>query len=386
MRKEKSIHIIKCIAIILGLLLVCMSFYKISELNYIKTRQIQESIINHPENLPQTQLAKITSIGFKNLKADWYWLRAVQYIGSNALESEYKKYLFEVLDLITDLNPYFEKPYIIGQLLLPSYNYRYETLSNAEKEKYINQGEALGLKWVANFCNTEKIEVIKSEDNLVQVWKDDIYKNPCKSYAPAYYLAYIYHFYKNDSLSASTYYKIAAANDDAPEWAKVLAAIMQGKWGNREKSALMFLWLAKDVEVESDPVCTSFAIELEGFYKNLLSQNRPINGQVIKTLEDTRNQVFWEFNEEKEEEFFWDTKCKNFVNKTIREINLSYIEAGNDKFKKDNNWNNARNAQALFQSWYIDFLPTDNQQYGEYGIIYEYDTEKESFDYTIGTY
>jgi len=386
MRREKSIYIVKSIAIILGLLLICTSFYKIAELNYAKTKQIQESIVNHPENLPQTELAKVTSIGFKNLKADWYWLRAVQYIGSNALESEYKKYLFEVLDLITDLNPYFEKPYIIGQLLLPSYNHRYESLSTSQQQTYIDQWEQLWLKWVENFCDREKVEAIKSEDNLVKVWKDDIYKNPCKSYAPAYYLAYIYHFYKNDSLSASTYYKIAAANDDAPEWARVLAAIMQGKWGNREKSALMFLWLAKEVEVENDPLCTSFAKELEGFYKGLLGQNTPINGQIIKTLEATRNQVFWEFDEEKEEEFFWDTKCKNFVNKTIREINLSYIETGNERFKNDNNGNNARNAKALFESWYIDFLPTDNQQYWEYGIIYEYNTEKWAFDYTIWNY
>jgi len=73
------------------------------------------------------------------LKADWYWLQAVQYIGGNALESEYKKYLFEVLDLITDLNPYFEKPYIVGQLLIPSYNQRYESLTTDEQNKYIQQ-------------------------------------------------------------------------------------------------------------------------------------------------------------------------------------------------------------------------------------------------------
>ena len=132
------------IFILLGISI--FSFYKINELNYSKHQQIQESIVNHPENLPETQLAQITSIGFKNLKADWYWLKAVQYIGSNALASEYKKYLFEVLDLITDLNPYFEKPYVIGQLLIPNYNQRYESLDENQQQKYINQSEELGLK------------------------------------------------------------------------------------------------------------------------------------------------------------------------------------------------------------------------------------------------
>ena len=373
--------------IILGVMLVCTiwSFYQINNLNYIKHKEIQESIVNHPENLPETELAKITSIWFKNLKADWYWLRAVQYIGSNALASEYKKYLFEVLDLITDLNPYFEKPYITGQLLIPSYNHRYENLDSETQSKYIDQWVSLGLKWVMNFCDPEKIKAIGKEDNLTKIWKDETYKNPCKSYAPAYYLAYIYHFYKEDSLSASKYYKIAAANDDSPSWAKVLAAIMQWKWWNRDKSTLMFLGLAKDIEA-SDQLCSSFAIEMEKFYKTILTEERKLDGQMVSTLERTRNDIFWLFSEEREEELFGDTKCESFVNKAIREINLSYIEEWNKSFAQNNNWFSARNAKALFEEWYIDFLPTDIQQYWDYGIIYEYDPRKQKYDYTMWTY
>ena len=375
----------KKIPVIVLLLLIGLSFYKINQLNYIKHKEIQQSVVNHPENLPETKLARITSVWFKNLKADWYWLQAVQYIGSNALESEYKKYLFKVLDLITDLNPYFEKPYVIGQLLIPSYNHRYESLSDQQQTKYVDQWEELWLKWVKNFCDPDKLEAIKREDDLTKIWKDKKYKNPCKSYAPAYYLAYIYHFYKNDSLSASTYYKIAAANEDSPEWAKALAAIMQWKWWNRDKSTLMFLWLAKDIETE-DQVCSTLAIEIDNFYKTLLSQNRPLDGQIIKTLEDTRNSVFWELTDENESELFWDAKCESFVNKAIREINLSYIEEWNQKYSNDNEWRNTRNAQALFESWYIDFLPTDIQQYWDYGIIYEYDPVKWKYDYIMWKY
>jgi len=153
----------KKIPVIVLLLLIGLSFYKINQLNYIKHKEIQQSVVNHPENLPETKLARITSVWFKNLKADWYWLQAVQYIGSNALESEYKKYLFKVLDLITDLNPYFEKPYVIGQLLIPSYNHRYESLSDQQQTKYVDQWEELWLKWVKNFCDPDKLEAIKRE-------------------------------------------------------------------------------------------------------------------------------------------------------------------------------------------------------------------------------
>jgi hypothetical protein len=48
-----------------------------------------------------------------------------------------------MLDLITELNPYFEHPYTIGQLLLPSYNERYEKLSVEEQNR--NTEEAIKL-------------------------------------------------------------------------------------------------------------------------------------------------------------------------------------------------------------------------------------------------
>jgi hypothetical protein len=51
------------------------------------------------------------------------------------MASEYKKYLYEMTELITDLNPYFEKPYLITQLLLPNVNVRYENLSQEEIDK-----------------------------------------------------------------------------------------------------------------------------------------------------------------------------------------------------------------------------------------------------------
>jgi hypothetical protein len=53
-------------------------------------------------------------------------LKTIQYIGSNAVSAEYKKYLYSMINLITDLSPDFEKPYVIGESLLPEYNYRYE--------------------------------------------------------------------------------------------------------------------------------------------------------------------------------------------------------------------------------------------------------------------
>jgi len=153
--------------------------------------------------------------------------------------------LFIILDLITELNPYFEHPYTIWQLLLPDYNFRYEKMDEAEQKKHIDEAVNIWLKWIKNFCDPVKIEKIKKEDNLKNLWTLEEYKDPCKSFTIPFYQGYIYYFYSNDPLTASVYYKIASANSDALEWAKIMAAIMAGKWWNREKSFLMFLWLAE---------------------------------------------------------------------------------------------------------------------------------------------
>jgi hypothetical protein len=339
--------------------------------------------------LPTKETAKKTAFWFKNLRADLYWLQTIQYIWWNAISSDYKKYLFIILDLITELNPYFEHPYIIWTLLLPDYNARYEDLNEDEQNKHIIDWEKLWLKWVENFCNLEKINLIKNEDDLLKIWSKDEnnpYKNPCESYTIPYYLAYLYYFYKNDPINASIYYKIASANTDSVEWIKVMAALMQWKWWNREKSFFMLLNLANFIDKE-DKNCNIFASELEKIWVWIfLQKNIALNDKLIESVEEARKEEFWFYDEENEEEILSSTKCVNYVNKAVRELNLAYIEEANKKFKKDNNWNPALSAQWLFDDWYIKFLPTDFQQYEDYWIIYEYNKDTKHYDYTMWTY
>lgn len=374
------------IGIIIILLLSLMYFYKINYTNYIRHIEIKQNLVEHPENLPEKETALKTSFWFKNLRADIYRLETIQYIWSNVIWAEYKKYLYVILDLITELNPYFEHPYIIWTLLLPDYNARYEDLSDNEIDKNISEWEEIALKWIKNFCDEEKIEIIANEEDLTKIWTDEKYEDPCKSFSIPYYLAYLYYFNKHNPINASKYYKIASANKDAPDWVKVMAAIMQWKWGNREKSFFMFLNLAKFID-NTDETCNKLAGELETLWNWIFLQNNiTLDERIVETVEKTRNKVFWEFNEEDEEKILWNTNCINYVNKAIRELNLAYIEQANEIFKSEHNWAPALNAQWLYNDWYIKFLPTDFQQYDDYWIIYEYNKETWYYDYNMGTY
>lgn len=375
----------KIIWILVALAIIGFWFYYVNLNNYAKYAQIRDNYVNHPENLPTPQAAQLTAFGFQNAKADWLWLSAIQYIWWNAVESEYKKYLYQMLDVITELNPYFEHPYIIWQLLLPSNNPRYEAFSDNEIEANIAQWEKLWLKWIGNFCDPDKIELIAQEDDLLKIWSEEKYKNPCKSYDIPYALAFIYWNSLKDPLEASKYYKIASANEDAIEWAKVLAAIMQWKWWEREKSFFMFLNLAKYIAWE-DQACIGFADQFEVLWAAVFQEKIQLNGKIIKDIGIAREETFWAFTWKDDDTQLDDTRCISYINKSVREINLYYLEQADKNYRLDNDGVASKHAKELYDTNYIDHLPRDFQQYDTYEVIYEYNKETDRYDYDNGTY
>lgn len=71
------------------------------------------------------------SLGFNGLLADFYWMRALQYIGNKAVKSEEKidmenlrplnpRLLYPLLDNATDLDPQFMTVYSYGAIVLPA--------------------------------------------------------------------------------------------------------------------------------------------------------------------------------------------------------------------------------------------------------------------------
>jgi len=74
--------------------------------------------------------AKRMSLGFNGLAADWYWLRALQYVGGKIIEGRSNvqidrlgqlnlKLLAPMLDTATTLDPQFMQPYQYAAVVLP---------------------------------------------------------------------------------------------------------------------------------------------------------------------------------------------------------------------------------------------------------------------------
>lgn len=373
--KRKNIFFIVILIIVLSSSL-SFFFYQ-NKKNYEKIKEIKYDIVKHPEFLPEKNMAKASSFGFSNLKADLYRLEAVQYIWSNAISSDYKKYLYQVLDLITELNPYFEKPYETWELLLSSYHQKYEDLSEQEQKKHTMQAIKLWLKWIDNFCDPKKVEAIENEFDLGKIWTQEKYKDPCKSHIIPYYLGYIYFYMLNDWDESSKYYKISWANTNAVKGAKNLAAIMKSKGWDREKSIKMFLDMARYVEWK-DNLCSEFANQTDKLMQWVINWNISLNSDLLKIVESNRKIVF-EDSENNSNDSISQTQCASYANKAVREINLYYLDEANKKYKKEKKLN-AKNVDELYDNWYIDYKPIDFQQEKNYWIKYIYKQELWIFD------
>jgi len=377
-------NIFKYILVFIILTWIWISFIHINKSNYKKISDIKVYNVKHPENLSKVEFVKYSSFWFYNIMADIYWLETIQYIASNAISAEYKKYLYHITNSINKLNPEFRHPYHIAMMLLPSNNsFSWKKIDEKKQLEYIKQSETIWLRAIKNFCDLEKIELIKKETNLQKIWSEEKYKNPCRDDMIPYNLAYIYNYYLHKPEIASYYYKIASANTDSLAWAKYLTAIMSWKGWEREKSYFMFLNIWKDLDNSDEQFCSKYISILDDLWKKIFKEKN-IDSNKIKYISDSNKKIFWDYDSKSESAL--KKECPNYVNKATREINLYYIEQANKKYKLNNENKSAINAKILFEKWYLDYLPLDFQQLENYGIIYIYNNKTWHFDYKMWKY
>ena len=162
---------------------------------------------------------------------------------------------------------------------------------------------------------------------------------------------------------------------------------MQWKGGDREKSLYMFLSLAENTSSDGE-ACGLLTSEVQAAYNYISSENLELNGQFIANIQAASELYLPTLSEENEQDVLADTQCTNFLAKAIREINLMYIEQADEKYVLDHpDEVSAMTPGKLYEEGYINFIPTDYQQYEDrdYGIIYRYNEDIGRFDYEMWT-
>lgn len=138
----------------------------------------------------------------------------------------------------------------------------------------------------------------------------------------------------------------------------------------------MFLSLAQNIG-EPGEYCTQMTGELEQTYNFLQNKKLPLTGELVKNIEVLSQSILPKLTEENENEVLADTECSNYLAKAVREINLIYLDTADKKYQAEHDGQSAKNPRTLLRNGYINFIPTDYQQYEEedYGIIYTYNED-----------
>lgn len=157
--------------------------------------------------LPTSEFARMASLGYRELAADLYWFKAVQYYGGYRLDQNDIELFSHLADLITDLDPHFTGAYRLSAIVIT------EDLDNFSEAKRLMEK---GLR-----------------------------NNP-DDYWLTFEMGFLHYMGGRDYTEAEKYFRLAATlpNDDGSRAAR-FAADAASKGGNIEASIILWRELAE---------------------------------------------------------------------------------------------------------------------------------------------
>ena len=162
-------------------------------------------------------LAQRLALGFDNLVADVYWMRAVIYFGGQRRETRAQNFdqLYPLLDLVTSLDPYFKVAYRFGAIFLA--------------EEY--PGGA------------------GRPDQAVQLLQNGFERSPDR-WEYLQDIGFVYYWWARDYARAAEWFKKAGDVPGAPTWMAPLAATTLAEGGNRQSSRQLWTQLRDTTDVD----------------------------------------------------------------------------------------------------------------------------------------
>lgn len=151
--------------------------------------------------IPPARVLKTIVLGYAQLASDFYWLRAIQYYGEKANARENYRWLYPIMELVTDVDPRFAYAYKFSGVAIP-----YDAASAENANKILSKGLI----------------------NAPKVWQIP------------FYIGYNYYVYLGDFAKAGDYISQASRVPGAPPFLAGLASRLYAE-GGRPELALDFL-------------------------------------------------------------------------------------------------------------------------------------------------
>ena len=159
--------------------------------------------------LPSGKFIEQTSLGYREVAADWVWFQAVQYFGGYARNEHDLAYLDGLIDIVTDLDPSFDFAYIFGAVVM------------AQDMGDVERG--------------------------VEILKKGMRHNPTDWQYP-FEIGFLYYVGPREVERAARYFELAARLPGGGDRARRFAAFVHSKAGHEETSIRMWEELARDAE------------------------------------------------------------------------------------------------------------------------------------------
>jgi hypothetical protein len=298
-----------------------------------------------PDFLPNQKVITLSSAGHVTTYADIIWMNLVQLIGDNIGNDKYHTFVHPIIETITDLHPHFISAYNLSLLLAPEI--REDDTSESKKE--LNRlALKIGETGIKKNCDQQKIEKIREKDFENSLWNDISLRNPCEDGMLPYYTAYVANELKERD-KASSYYKIASMNDDAPLASRFLGPLIRAQEGDHKKAAERFLLIAIE-GYDSDPyICRNTALSLLKALKNNALD------EIIKTLRKQEESL-----PEKQDDLntiaAGETSCHNSIIRAMKQLYLAHIN------EVSKNYPEIRTGEELIKKGVISSYGTIKEQ------------------------
>jgi len=159
--------------------------------------------------LPSGKFIEQTSLGYRELAADWVWFEAVQYYGGFALQQHDLAYFHGLIDIVTDLDPHFSFPYIFGAVIMS------QDMGDLERG--------------------------------VEILKKGMRQNPSDWTYP-FEIGFLYYVSARDAERAARYFDLASRMPESGDVTRRFAAFVHSKAGHEETSIRMWEEIARQSE------------------------------------------------------------------------------------------------------------------------------------------
>ena len=160
---------------------------------------------------PNGKFLKEATLGYEQAAASLTWIRALQYFGKNVRTKSSFEHMYHLSDVITDLDPYFQEPYVFGAFVMLT------NLNNPEGAM-------------------ELLE--KGRENNPESWR---------LYFESGLISYLSY---RDSDTSARYFRRATELPDAPEYTYRFAAFMEEQRGSLEKALILWQTMAEEAKRE----------------------------------------------------------------------------------------------------------------------------------------